>query len=391
MKKFNLVIIPSIPVWKDNNFLIFSRQFYDGMLLYVKMCPGDVSCIMSLGKSDLPKFGLVKKNDKNELPFRCHVLSENEQITTDHLYGASIVLASSDSFQQFNISKICKKINAKCVYVIEYIPETRYQIAALSSKNYLIKLRRFLYIWNGERQRLAALSLADGLQINGTAAYHEYKQFPNKILYFDNRINKNLLINDEDLDFRLDYLSRNQPLRLAFSGRLIPMKGAFHLVKMAMLLKRRNIDFHLIIYGAGELENQMNEYINKHQLENNVFMTGAVDFYNKLLPDIIKNVDLFVMLHRQSDPSCTYLETLSCGIPIVGYKNRAFSGLLKQADIGWGAKLNDLEGIVNIIEYLNTNRENISEKSKNSIRFARHHDFETTFQHRIDHLYHLVK
>ncbi|MDJ0733049.1 MAG: glycosyltransferase [Nostocaceae cyanobacterium] len=390
MKKPHLVITPSIPVWKDKDFLIFNRQFYDGVLLYVKMWGGDISCIMSPAKSDLPKFGLVKKK-QTELPFRCHVLFENEPISIDHLEEASIVLAAGDSFQQLHVSKLCKKINARCVYIIEYIPETRYQIASLNSKNILMTLRRCLYIWNGERKRLAAFSLADGLQTNGTAAFYEYNQFQNKILYFDTRMHKNLLINDENLEKRLNYLSKNQPLRLAFSGRLISMKGGDHLVKMAMLLKQRNIDFHLTIYGAGELEDEMNKYINKHQLANNVFMAGAVDFYKKLIPELIRNVDLFVMLHRQSDPSCTYLETLSCGIPIVGYKNRAFSGLLEQADIGWGAKLDDLDGIVNIIEHLNLNREKISEKSKNSIQFARHHDFETTFKNRINHLYNLVK
>jgi glycosyltransferase involved in cell wall biosynthesis len=390
MQKPHLVIIPSVPVWKYGDYLIFDRKFYDGVLLYVKMWPGDVSCIMSTAKSNQPDFGLVNKK-QNELPFCCTVLDENEQISIDHLDGASIVLASGDSFNQFHISKLCKAINTKCVYIIEYIPETRYQMASLASKNLLIKLYRFFYFWNGERKRLAAFSLSDGLQMNGVPAYHEYKKFKNHMFFFETRVNKNLIINDGTLELRLAYLSKNKPLRLAFSGQLIRIKGTDHLVKMAMLLKQRNIEFHLTIYGTGGLEDEMNEYINKHQLANRVFMAGAVDFYGELIPALKQKVDLFICLHRQSDPSSTYLETLSCGIPIVGYKNRAFSGLLEQADIGWGTKLDDLDGVVKIIEHLNVNRERISEKSKNSMIFARHHNFETNFQKRIDHLYHLVK
>ena len=390
MQKPHLVITPSVPVWKNGDSLIFDRKFYDGISLYVKMWPGDVSCIMSTGKSGLPKFGVVKIN-QSELPFRCVILDVDELIGINHLDGASIVLASGDSFNQLHVSKLCKSKNIRCVYIIEYIPETRYQIAALSSNNYLIKLRRFFYIWNGERKRLAAFSIADGLQTNGASAYDEYDKFKNPMLYFDTRMNNHLIIKDKDLQLRFDYLFGYKPLRLAFSGRLIRMKGADHLVRLAMLLKQKHIKFQLSIYGAGDLESEMHEYINKCQLNDCVSMLGSVDFYKELIPDMKQKVDLFVCLHRQSDPSCTYLETLSCGVPILGYKNRAFAGLLENSDIGWGAKLDDLNGVVKIIEHLNENRDEISIKSKNSMSFARQHDFENTFQKRIEHLYELVQ
>ena len=119
-------------------------------------------------------------------------------------------------------------------------------------------------------------------------------------------------------------------------------------------------------------------------------MLGAVDFYKILIPELKQTVDLFVCLHRQSDPSCTYLETLSCGVPIVGYKNRAFSGLLEIFDVGWGAELNDLDGICKIVADLNSNRDELIKKSKNSAVFARNHDFEATVQWRLDHLLSIV-
>ena len=164
------------------------------------------------------------------------------------------------------------------------------------------------------------------------------------------------------------------------------MKGADHLVKFAFKLKQKNIPFHLNIYGTGELETEMKEFISKNHLGNEVSILGAVDFYKILIPDLKQAIDLFVCLHRQSDPSCTYLETLSCGVPIVGYKNRAFSGLLDISDIGWGAELNDLDEICKIVADLNNNRAELIEKSKTSVVFARNHDFEATFQKRIDHL-----
>lgn len=386
MKTPRLVITPSVPVWKNGDFVIFDRKFYDGVLLYTKMWQGDVVCIMNLAESDLPHFGVVHKR-QDELPFKCTLLEKNEKINIHHLDGASVVMASGDSFKQFHLSKLCRKIGAKCIYVIEYIPETRYQIASLSTKNPLIKFRRFLYVWREERKRLSSFSLADGLQANGMPAYHEYNNFKNIMLYFDTRVDKSIIINSEDLEHRLTYLSQNKPLRIAFSGRLIRMKGVDHLLKVAMCLKQRNVNFHFTIYGTGELENQLKEFIKQHQLEDSVFMAGAVDFSKELLPNLQQNFDLFVMLHRQSDPSCTYLETLSCGLPIVSYDNNAFSGLLELADIGWKVKMDDVNGVARVIEHLHFNRKEIAKKSQNSIKFAHQHNFESTFQNRIDHLY----
>jgi glycosyltransferase involved in cell wall biosynthesis len=197
---------------------------------------------------------------------------------------------------------------------------------------------------------------------------------------------KDQIIQDAALQQRLTYLLENKPLRLAFSGRLIQMKGADHLVELALKLKQSKIPFQFTIYGAGDVEQEMHAFITKHQLSEQVVMAGVVDFYKTLIPELQQSVDVFVCLHRQSDPSCTYLETLSCGVPIVGYKNRAFSGLLELADIGWGGELNNLDEICTIIAHLHENRTEIIEKSKNSAAFAQQHDFDATFQKRIDHL-----
>ena len=385
MENPHLIITPSVPVWSEGNTLVFDRKFYDGILLYREKWAGKMSCIMSLSSEKLPDFGIVAVKPE-QLPFACIRLKPKQTISAEHLEGADIVLAAGDADNQLHLSQLCQQQGIKCVYIIEYIPETRYQIAALSTSNPIIKLRRLFYIWQQERKRLTAFKFCDGLQSNGTPAYNEYHAVPNKLLYFDTRVFKQQIIDDVTLQHRLNYLSENKPLRLAFSGRLIRMKGAEHLVELAFKLKQANIPFQFTIYGAGDLQSEMHEYIAQHQLNEQVIMAGSVDFYQALIPALQQSVDLFVCLHRQSDPSCTYLETLSCGVPIVGYNNRAFAGLLQLADIGWGGELNDLDGICEIIAYLHENRNEIMAKAKNSSAFAKHHDFDSTFRSRIEHL-----
>jgi glycosyltransferase involved in cell wall biosynthesis len=380
-----LTVLPSVPVWIDGETVVFDRKFYDGMLKYQQYWEGTVKCIMRKSVVPWPEFGIYRKMPE-EIPFEVLILSENEPIGLDHLRGTAIVLAAGDDFNQLHVSEICRREAIGCVYVIENIPETRHQMINIDKLSPLVKLRRHFYIWNGERKRVAAFHKAHGLQTNGTAAYDHYDGNPNRLLYFDTRVETETIISDHDLQQRLDTLSRGQPLRLAFSGRLIGMKGADHLIELAALLKQRSCDFVMTIYGTGDLESAMAENIRQKQLGDQVRLAGAVDFRNELIPAIKAGVDLYVMLHRQSDPSCTYLETLACGIPIVGYANKAFSGLLLKADVGWSKPIDDLSGIADIIEHLTGNRSMIDEKSRKAATFSRAHDFESTFLARIEQL-----
>lgn len=385
MQKPPLTIIPSVPVWKQGETLRFDRKFYDGLLRYAELWPGPITCVMAQSSSPLPDFGVVEATT-GAMPFTCIVLGKHEITGGEHIANAAVVLASADAHDQLHIAALCREKGVRCVYVIEYIPETRYQIAALDNRNPAAALRQKLYLWLGERKRRKAFELSDGLQCNGTPAYHEYRETPNRLLYFDTRVSKEQIIGDGELEARLETLREKKPLRLAFSGRLVAMKGADHLVQLALKLKKLNLTFHLSIYGAGDLEAEMKRYIEKNELNELVTMEGAVDFHRQLLPDLKEKIDLFVALHRQSDPSCTYLETLSCGVPIVGYRNQAFGGILDLAEIGWGIKPDDLDAVAWMLLRLDLARDEIAEKSGNAVRFGRLHDFDTTFRNRIDHL-----
>jgi colanic acid/amylovoran biosynthesis glycosyltransferase len=379
-----LTIIPSVPCWSDGEQISFDRKFYDGILLYINEWQGPIRLVMKLSIGKRPDFGIIKKNII-DIPFELIIRPEKKIISAEQLKDSSVVLASADSFDQLHISTICLKENIKCVYIIEYILETRYQINNFETKNLLINLRRRFFIWRSEHKRIRAFKKANGIQANGKPAFDAYKKLANTLLYFDTRVEKKSIITDIELSKRLDSLKDTRPLKLAFSGRLIAMKGVDDLILVALRLRDLNIPYHLEIYGAGDLESVLCEKIKKYNLHN-VLLKGSVDFNNTLIPYIKKNIDLYLILHKQSDPSCTYLETLSCGIPIVGYNNKAFLGLLYSADIGWHSPIGDIDSIVKTINTLDKKRTLIHDKAKNAVSFSRHHDFETTFFRRIKHL-----
>src|SRR5258707_718609 len=84
-------------------------------------------------------------------------------------------------------------------------------------------------LWRGQRKRLTAFELCDGLQSIGTAAYAEYRKVKNNQLFFSTRVYRKNMITGPDLERRLGILAEGRALRLVFSGRLIPIKGVDHL------------------------------------------------------------------------------------------------------------------------------------------------------------------
>jgi glycosyltransferase involved in cell wall biosynthesis len=159
------------------------------------------------------------------------------------------------------------------------------------------------------------------------------------------------------------------------------MKGALDLVLVASELQRRGVPFRLSICGAGTLEGAMKEQIARRGLERVVTMRGVLPFNDELLP-FVREADVFLSCHKQGDPSCTYLETFACGVPMVGYLNEAFAGLLARVDAGWGIPMHDVRAMADVVERLSRERAEIATKARRAAAFARQHTFESTFARR---------
>lgn len=385
IQKKTLLLSPSVGVWKVGDKMYFDRKFHDGVLAYCAIWPGYFRLAIRLDTNIPPEFGLVQFKE-DIFPAKVEVLQPDEAIGWNHLQGVDIVMASGDSFEDLHLAALCRQLGIKCIYGIENTLLTRLQITAFSDANPWRKFKTMVWLTLKERQRLQAFRLSDGLQANGVPAYDAYTPLvSNTLLYFDTRNTIAMGITDGELGARLAYLDINAPLRLGFSGRLIRMKGADHLVEIAHQLQMRQVPFSFDIFGAGHLLSDMQAKIDKYGLNNTVRLRGAVDYAAELVPFMKANVDLFVCCHRQSDPSCTYLETYACGVPIIGYDNKAHQGMLSRYNAGWAIKMNDIKGCAELIARLAKDRHEIKGKAAVATNFAKQHTFEKMIKNRIDH------
>jgi glycosyltransferase involved in cell wall biosynthesis len=133
------------------------------------------------------------------------------------------------------------------------------------------------------------------------------------------------------LDQRLANRSRRRP-RLIFSGRYHPIKGVGDVIKVGIELDRRGLDFQLDLYGKGPLREKMESIVRESGTADKIVVHDAIPFAK--LQWITRQADLFVCCHAQGDPSCTYLETFACGVPIVGYANEMWLPLCNESGAG---------------------------------------------------------
>jgi glycosyltransferase involved in cell wall biosynthesis len=379
-----LLILPSIHAAKaTDGRLIMPRKFIEGVAEYSRHWPGRVSVLARTEKGQ----GI----NLDEAPIEVASLSFNLAVqdggeVPNALRDATVVLATLIE-PYLPLAGTCRQLNVPLVYIAENSVRTRRQQIAADAPNLPVRLRRQWYTTRMERRYRAALRVAPGVQCNGTPTFGDYRDLtPSPLLYFDTRAAENMLIASDALETRLAHLMRGGPLRLAWSGRFLPIKGPDHLIDVAAQLRNLGVAFTLDLCGDGPLRDQMQRSINQHGLGEHVKFRGVLDFARELMPFMANHVDLFVCCHRQGDPSCTYMETLTCGTPIVGYDNEAWAGLRRTMQAGWTTPMNDPLALAEKIAELARAREQVAAAARAAREFASTRTFERVMKLRIDHL-----
>ncbi|MCE9606888.1 MAG: glycosyltransferase [Planctomycetia bacterium] len=381
-----LVVLPSLQaVVESDGRVIVTQKFVDGMNEYAKQWHGPVTAVIEPTtelSDNLDNVAVVPA----VLDFGLEVMSFRDKRLASIVAESAVVLGGTD-YRQNHLAALCRNSATPFVVTTEYTLKTRRQIIAAEGSNALVRWRRNWWERSQEAANRRSVRSATGVQCNGLPTYLEYRELnEDAMLYFDTRTTYEMLPDQERLERRLAHLMSGEPLRLVFSGRLIGMKGADHLPRFAAELRRLGVPFTLDICGAGNLEDDLRAQVNKLDLYAQVRFRGCLDFKTRLMPLLQDEIDLFICPHRQGDPSCTYLETLACGVPIVGYANEAWSGLLNLSGCGRQVDLDDYKLLASSTARLHADRDTLAKLALKAWDFAQDHTFEATFARRIEHL-----
>ena len=379
-----LVLLPSLRATVVGERIELTGKFSSGVQAYVDAWDGPVRVVME----PTPSASINLDNeavDTTLLPYTLEVMDYDDPSLDAFLRDAAVVHGSV-GYRQNDLPKRCAAMGVPFVTSSEYTLQTRLQIADAETKSSVRRARRRWWERGQERANRAAVRVATGIQCNGTPTYEAYAEIsPSPLLYFDTRTRTEDVLSDDALAQRLARVTNGDPLRLAFSGRLDPMKGAQHLIPFARRLKALGVRFTLAICGGGSLADALRDELRGNPIRE-VDMKGVLDFQSELVPFIKSEVDLFVCPHVQGDPSCTYMETMACGVPIVGFDNEAFQGIIDRNAVGWLSPLGDVDALATRVARIDQMRSILAERARIALGVAREHTYEATFARRVAHL-----
>lgn len=378
-----LLIVATAPVLEQGETLRLDIKFVEGMRAHCAHWNGPVRCILRRNAAPIP-FGA--DYDPATLGFDLRILDPDQPVGPAEMAGIRAVFAAADDAQTLGLGPTARAAGAILVYSLEYTLETRLRIVGLDqSRSLPRKIGSALWNLRQERRRRAALKAADGVQANGYPAYDSYRSLnPNTMLYIDGRMTPRLMATPHEMTARAARLRDGAPLGLIHSGRLEPMKGAQDLLPVMAALRALGVQATLDIYGAGSLRDTILQGL--RSFGGAVRLHDPVDFETGLVPVSRGGADIFLSCHRQSDPSCSYIEAMGCGLAVAGYANRMWSRLASDSGCGQVAPLGDVAALARRIAAWDRNRADLIQSAEIGWRFAQAHDFASEFKARMDHL-----
>lgn len=100
---------------------------------------------------------------------------------------------------------------------------------------------------------------------------------------------------------------------LVHVSRLTPQKDPIRLLEVANILKERKLEFDFYIIGDGTEKPLMEQYIEKHELEDFVHMMG---FQENPFPYILMS-DVFLMMSKAEGFPTVFVEAMALGKPVI--------------------------------------------------------------------------
>lgn len=381
-----LVLLPSLQarVGERGGFVL-TQKYLNGARAYAKSWPGPVTSLVRLASDVTTDMDHVEAQSGEWGTGIEPRPAERKQLAA-RLRGAGAVLAHLSRIEA-PLADLCREIRVPLVYGTEYSLATEEQIIDAETQNPLLRWRRKLWVRRTEKRRIDALSRAAGVQCSGTPTYEVYRHYnPRALLFFDNRVEVEAVVGTAELESKLDRLQSQRPLRLVFGGRLVAMKGVLDLVGLAERLMERGLDFEFEVFGRGPLEGELQRAAAAKKLGPRFRLRGALEFETGWIPMLKREQDLFVCCHPQGDPSSTYPEVMSCGVPIAGYDNEAFRGIVERSGSGWLVPIHDIDALAAKIVQLDRDRAAIARAARLAREFALAHAFQPTYARRVQHL-----
>lgn len=387
----SIVIGLCVPTMVDGDLVWVDRKAHTGLLAYRERLGRPIILVSPRGTdSQLPYLMDHVRLSRQDLPYEVIAVAEDcpesdpvMQSAIRAIRKASLFYGSPGDGLYRKLASAAIEAEVPFVAVVEYSLRTEMDIvAAQSRRDPVRRVWRSFRTVLADRRRATQLALARQLHCNGYPSFEDYARCnPARLLYLDSRLSVADIV-DPDWILRR-YASRasgERPARLIFSGRYEKLKGTDLVLDAAIVLAARRADFEMDFFGKGTLMQDLRRRVVKAGLTDRIRINDAVPY--PALVDRTRSCDVFVSGAAQGDPSCTYLETLGCGVPIVGVANEMWRSMAAASQAGIAVPTRLPGALADSIDTALNDSDLLIQWSINAIEFARRHTFEREWERR---------
>lgn len=182
--------------------------------------------------------------------------------------------------------------------------------------------------------------------------------------YFSKKIqDKSVVIANpvDDKFFNVNYCGENSK-EFINVGRLNEQKNQIFLIESFKEIIKKYPDYKLLIYGDGDMKEELSSYIIKNKLNDNVKLCGNVDN----IENVLKDKKGFILSSRYEGMPNALMEAMSVGLPCIS-TNCPCGGpreLIKNNKNGLLIENENKEQLISSIIYIIENREKCISMSK---------------------------
>ena len=197
--------------------------------------------------------------------------------------------------------------------------------------------------------------------------------------FFDELVKKKSIVIHNSVAVPIDkyQMPTKRTKRIVSAGRLHEQKNYSLLIDAFAKISNDFPEYELVIYGDGELRQNLQEQINRYHLNHRISLfPSCKDIWDK-----IRDASLFVLSSDYEGMPNALMEAMALGIPCIATDCRPGGArtLIEDGVNGFVTPLRDISALANMMRYVLSNP-NIAETiSKGGRQIALTHDEERTF------------
>lgn len=226
---------------------------------------------------------ILKKNDIQYIYSRSFVwVKPEEQKFTSIDKLKNSIKKIKNLHTEFFIYRFIKKENIDIVHINALTANWGAKATLLSKSKLIWHIREMLPIginkeFIDKENSFKLINKANNTIAISNAVYDYYKDDLNNMVMIYNAI-------DTDIKVARKPILSDDVIKLTFIGRIVPGKGLIELINACRILKQKEINFKLEIYGSGDERyiDQLKKLANQYSLNRNIYFKGFTNNINQI-------------------------------------------------------------------------------------------------------------